>query len=317
VEFFDPDFFCGSDPVTSIMGIESGHPYLDEMRVACEKADPDFCIVAISAQNDFTHPNEELWKADLERVKRWIDIASALEILYIRINAGFWFFETEGRERLSKALEELAPLAHKRGVSLVVENHPRDIETLEQAEQLVGLVSRFDEYGVAACPDNGHVRPNVRPEGWDLLFTAAKHAHVKFHEFDTSGNEKRFDYDEFFAVAEKNKYERSLCIEAISAGLFSDSKPEGVTVTGATLNALEQTDVPQDAIGALDRLLGKTFPSPDDLLGAILPKLTSDDAERHRELIRQNLERPDAFFEHQKELVGKAVELLANRGATR
>jgi sugar phosphate isomerase/epimerase len=112
-------------------------------------------IVAISAENDFSTPDERDWEVHAQRIEQWVEIAAALGTRTIRINSGSWFChdEDDGTARLIKGLRRIGPLAKSRGVTLAIENHPLDLASSTQARILAEIACDLEEFNVATCPD--------------------------------------------------------------------------------------------------------------------------------------------------------------------
>lgn len=314
IEFFDPDFFCGPTDVPNIMELSPKDPHVRAVKKACD--DARVSIVAISAQNDFSHPDRHERQSDIERVSRWIDIAVALETRIIRINSGIWFSSTkdDGAPRLAGALREVAPKAKKNNVILAIENHPQDLTSVKEAKKLAEIADELAEFGVATCPDNGHILQPVWEECLETLLPAAKHCHVKSAEFDEKGEEITLDYVGFFEMAEQSRYEGSLSIELIPpprAGPLVWLK-----ITERTLQQLRENGVPTKVVKKLQSLKGHAFDSTAKLGAALAKCLEAEEAASQVPVVTRHVERLNSHFELRKKAVEKTVQLLLRYGAT-
>jgi sugar phosphate isomerase/epimerase len=75
---------------------------------------------------DFTHPDPEFRAEQIEREKFWIDMTAALGGGFCRVLSGQRRPELsrdEGIRLASQCIEQCAPYAAERGVTLVIENH--------------------------------------------------------------------------------------------------------------------------------------------------------------------------------------------------
>lgn len=309
IEFFDQDFFCGPAGVPALEDLSKDHPYVRDIAEACTEA--GVAVAAISAQNDFTHPDDDKRAQDIRRVRKWLEIAPEIHAKTIRINSGNWFQDPSGRTRLCDALRELAPEAHKRGVSLAIENHPRDLQSVGETKQLLEIVEEFIEYGVAACPDNGHIAEACRFECLDLLMSAASHCHVKFYEFDARGHETTLAYGRFFEVAEKNDFNGTVSVENVnrvaSASAF-------LKITDRTIEELRRKEVTRPLA---DKLLeGAVFKSRADLRSVLVDLLPYEQVLEAEAKVKSLGELVDPNFERYIELTRMAVAELEERGAS-
>lgn len=315
IEFHDPDFFYGPEGMpkgTGVLPADAAH--LEQVNKACK--DAGVSIVAIAAQNDFTNPDEEERREDIRRVEAWIDIAESVGAKIIRINSGIWFTLPggEGVDRLKRALQQLVSKAKEKGVVLAIENHPRKLNTVGEAEDIINTAMDLADASVSTWPDNGHIEGSVRFECLDALFTTAKHCHVKFYDFDDAGNETAIDYEKFFDVARRNSYEGSLSVELLpraGAGISLVCSK----VTQHTLEELRESGVSGEVVKKLESLEGEVFCSRRELDDALGQTLSREELSAHRPLLPRHMQTWDPDFERRKDLTRRAVDLLLRHGA--
>lgn len=78
---------------------------------------------------DFTHPDREFRKNEIEKEKFWIDMTHALGGSYCRVLSGQKRPELsveEGIDLAAECIEECLPYAQSKGVILIIENHYKD-----------------------------------------------------------------------------------------------------------------------------------------------------------------------------------------------
>ena len=78
---------------------------------------------------DFTHPDREFRKNEIEKEKFWIDMTHALGGSYCRVLSGQKRPELsieEGIDLAAECIEACLPYAQSKGVTLIIENHYKD-----------------------------------------------------------------------------------------------------------------------------------------------------------------------------------------------
>ncbi len=78
---------------------------------------------------DFTHPDREFRKNEIEKEKFWIDMTHALGGSYCRVLSGQKRPELsveQGIDLAAECIEECLPYAQSKGVTLIIENHYKD-----------------------------------------------------------------------------------------------------------------------------------------------------------------------------------------------
>ncbi|MGI8603062.1 MAG: sugar phosphate isomerase/epimerase family protein [Verrucomicrobiales bacterium] len=113
---------------------------------------------------DFTHPDPEFRREQIEQEKRWIDMAYALRCRSCRVLSGQRRPEVsreEGIRFAKEGIEACLPYAQERGITLVIENHYKDDfwqwpEFAQKMDVFCELVGRIDypNFGVNYDPSN-------------------------------------------------------------------------------------------------------------------------------------------------------------------
>ena len=126
--------------------------------------DRGLAISMLCCSPDFTHPDPAFRQAEVDKEKRWIDMAAGLGASYCRVLSGQRRPELSREEGLRYAAECIRaclPHAADRGVTLILENHYKDgywqhPEFAQKAELFLDLVSRIDHpnFSVNYDPSN-------------------------------------------------------------------------------------------------------------------------------------------------------------------
>jgi len=316
VEFFDADFFHDRDKVVhSIQELTPDGDYVRKVREACRSA--GVSIVAIAAQNDFTNPDDEQRQADMDRVRKWIDIAAAVGAGVIRINSGNHFADPDGggRKRLLESLRQLGPAAKARNITLAIENHPIELASVDEAKSLAGIAAELREYGVATCPDSGHIEPQVWREALEALFDRgrARHCHAEFYEFTDEGEESTIDYAAFFSIVRTKNYAGVFSVEVIPPATAAG--PVSYRIAEDALKRMSEQGVPATATSKVRPLAAGRFLSIAALDAAVASNLHAPEVREFRETIRRCAEQLNPDFEMRKGAVRRAIQVLQRHGA--
>jgi sugar phosphate isomerase/epimerase len=113
---------------------------------------------------DFTHPDFEFRKKEIEKQKRWIDMTYELGGSYCRVLSGQRRPELSKEQGITFAVESIKdclPYAEQRNVTLILENHYKDDfwqypEFAQKMDLFCQIVDRLDHphFGVNYDPSN-------------------------------------------------------------------------------------------------------------------------------------------------------------------
>lgn len=116
---------------------------------------------------DFTHPDREFRKKEIEKEKYWIDMTHELGGSYCRVLSGQKRPELsieEGIDLAAECIEECLPYAQAKGVTLIIENHYKDDfweypEFAQKMDIFSRLVDKIDHpnFGVNYDPSNTYL----------------------------------------------------------------------------------------------------------------------------------------------------------------
>ncbi len=121
-------------------------------------------IPMLCCSPDFTHPDPNFRKAQIEKQHCWIDMTSTLGGSYCRVLSGQRRPELtleKGIDLAAECIEACLPYAEALGITLILENHYKDDfweypEFAQQMEVFCQLVNRIDNanFGVNYDPSN-------------------------------------------------------------------------------------------------------------------------------------------------------------------
>jgi len=116
---------------------------------------------------DFTHPDREFRKKEIEKEKYWIDMTHELGGSYCRVLSGQKRPELsieEGIDLAAECIEECLPYAQAKGVTLIIENHYKDDfweypEFAQKMDIFSRLVDKINHsnFGVNYDPSNTYL----------------------------------------------------------------------------------------------------------------------------------------------------------------
>jgi sugar phosphate isomerase/epimerase len=116
---------------------------------------------------DFTHPDPDFRKKEIEKQKHWIDMTEALGGSYCRVLSGQRrpeLTEDDGINLATECIETCLPYAEARGITLILENHYKDDfweypEFAQKMDLFCKLVDNIDHpnFGVNYDPSNTYL----------------------------------------------------------------------------------------------------------------------------------------------------------------
>ncbi len=147
-------------------------------------------IPMLCCSPDFSHPDAEFRRVEIEKEKNWIRMAAALGARYCRVLSGQRRPELsreEGLTLVAQSIEACLPEAEKCGVTLIIENHYKDDfwnypEFAQKMDVFCDLVGRINHphFGVNYDPSNAFLAGDDPLE----LLERVKHRVVTMHASD-------------------------------------------------------------------------------------------------------------------------------------
>jgi sugar phosphate isomerase/epimerase len=208
---------------------DTGLPYLRDLRRRAGEL--HLTISCVSVSNDFGRTSSEARGAEVEKVRRWLDIAHFLGAPVLRVFAG-WLppGEREAERRQSlwpevvACLRESAAAAADLGVVLGLENHDRR-GFVSRPEEIERCLREAASPWLRLCLDTGDLGdlPAIQ-----RTVRHAVHVHAKFYELDEQGAEQRLDWPGIMAILREAHYRGFLSIEYEGEEPAESALPRGV-----------------------------------------------------------------------------------------
>ena len=152
--------------------------------------DKGLCIPMLCCSPDFTHPDANFRKEQIDLEKKWIDMAAKLGGKFCRVLSGQRRPEVsreDGIEYAAECINACIPYAKKRGITLIIENHYKDNywqypEFAQYMDVFCELVEKIDspQFGVNYDPSNTILAGEDPLE----LLARVKHRVVTMHASD-------------------------------------------------------------------------------------------------------------------------------------
>ncbi len=147
-------------------------------------------IPMLCCSPDFSHPDAEFRRVEIEKEKNWIRMAAALGAGFCRVLSGQRRPELtreQGLELVAQSIEACLPEAERCGVTLIIENHYKDdfwnypefAQKMDVCGELVERV-RHPRFGVNYDPSNAFLAGDDPLE----LLERVKHRVVTMHASD-------------------------------------------------------------------------------------------------------------------------------------
>ena len=158
--------------------------YLDDLRRRIEGAGLQVRNVAVDTGVVY-HPDPATRRTNLEALKGWLRVGSAIGSQAVRVNTGdVALDDIAGLAALTEGYRELLAEAAGCGVKLVLENYSGISRHPAGLRYILGAL---DAPHLATCPDTGNSEADDWEELLDLLAPRAHSVHVKILSYDPSG----------------------------------------------------------------------------------------------------------------------------------
>jgi Xylose isomerase-like TIM barrel len=195
--------------------------YVDELRSQLVRARSYLVSLSIDIKEMWTEgglsdPSESVRDAAVEAAKKWIDIAWHLRARSVRCDPGK--IDPQNLVPTVDSYKKLVAYSSRKGIRVIVENHgglgsahPEDL-----VKVFKGVNSRY----LGSLPDFGNFPdPKTRARGLALLFPYAPTVcHAKGLEFDTQGNETKYDFSNCIEIAKRERFLGVYSVEFEGAG---------------------------------------------------------------------------------------------------
>jgi sugar phosphate isomerase/epimerase len=186
--------------------------FVNETRSELESLGLTLSTIAVN-NHEFTSMDATERAHDIAKVKRWIDIVDAFDCPILRVLPGdlkvLNTYRSERYPLVLAAFEECVAHAQARGVTLAIENCPREAKHRAVVDLVEDLVTPF----LRTCPDIGNLPQAGRYEAWQELLPYAAHVHAKAFDFDDDGEETTIDYSRAMSLLNNSGYQGYVSLE--------------------------------------------------------------------------------------------------------
>ncbi len=175
-------------------------------------------ISGTGVRNDFTNPDAEKRKADVQLIKNWIEVASKLGAPVLRVFAGVlnpkeYSWDTIA-EWMVKDLKECVAYGQKHGVIVAIQNHNDFIKTAEDTIKIIEMVD-MEWFGLIL--DTGSYRIGDPYKEIEKVIKYAVNWQVKENIFE-NGIEVKTDLKKLFRIIKDSGYRGYVPVETLGKG---------------------------------------------------------------------------------------------------
>ena len=192
--------------------------YLNDLRGALEDQDLSVRNIAVDMGN-LAGTDPSVRRTDIESLKQWFYVASAINSPAIRINTGH-ADDPEALSRVVDAYQELADVGQQVGVKLLMENHGG---LSAHSNGLSAILARLDSDWFGTCPDTANFLPDDSEDGMRVLAPRAFSCHVKVFNHSSDGQQswdhqangsmQSYNLKTSLEILKDSGYQGPLCIE--------------------------------------------------------------------------------------------------------
>jgi sugar phosphate isomerase/epimerase len=175
-------------------------------------------VSGMGVRNDFTQPNRDLRRLEVERVKNWIVVAAKMGAPVLRVFSGViipkdysWM---EIAIWMAEDLKECADFGQKYGVIIGIQNHNDFIKTAEEVHKIFDMV-RHEWLGLVL--DIGSYRSGDPYEQIKSTIPLAVNWQIKENIYE-NGIEKKVDLTKLFKLIKNSTYKGFIPIETLGKG---------------------------------------------------------------------------------------------------
>jgi L-ribulose-5-phosphate 3-epimerase len=190
-------------------------------------------IPSISIRTNCCQPPGEKQAAEVEGIRKWVDVAEKLGAGHIRVFGGTvpkGSTEDQAAGWVVEILKRAAEYAGGKGVTLGIENHGG---VTERAERIIQIVKAIDSPWVGINVDTGNFRKDAYTQ-LRMCMPYAVNSQVKTEIWDESGKKAAADWDRIIRMFAEASYKGYFALE------YEAAEPAPIAVPKMTrqLNAL-------------------------------------------------------------------------------
>lgn len=182
-------------------------------------------ISGTGIRNDFTNPDPNKRKDDIQLIKNWIEVASKLGAPVIRIFAGVLNPKEYTWDQIAawmvKDIQECVAYGQKHGVIVAIQNHNDFIKTADEAIKIIKMVN-MEWFGLIL--DTGSYRIGDPYEQIARTIPYAVNWQVKENIF-VNGQEEKTNLKRLFKIIKESGYRGYIPIETLGKGDPNEKVP--------------------------------------------------------------------------------------------
>ncbi len=175
-------------------------------------------ISGTGVRNDFTNPDANKRKEDVQLIKNWIECASKLGAPVIRIFAGVLNPKEFSWDQIAawmvKDIQECVEYGQKHGVIVALQNHNDFIKTADEVIKIIEMVNK-EWFGLIL--DTGSYRIGDPYEQIARTIPYAVNWQVKENIF-VNGKEEKTDLKKLFKIIKQSGYRGYIPVETLGKG---------------------------------------------------------------------------------------------------
>ena len=175
-------------------------------------------ITGTGIRNDYTNPDSEKRKADVQMIKQWIEVASKLGAPVIRVFSGVIRPKEYTWDQIAtwmvKDIRECVEYGQKHGVIVAIQNHNDFIQTADDVIKIMKMVN-MEWFGLILDIGSYH-----QGDPYTQIAQTVQYAvnwQVKENIF-VDGVEVKTDLKRLFKIIKESGYRGSLPIETLGKG---------------------------------------------------------------------------------------------------
>ena len=169
-------------------------------------------IPSISIRTNCCQPAGEKQTAEVEGIKKWVDVAERLGAGHIRVFGGAvpkGSTEDQAAGWVVEVLKRAAEYSGSKGVTLGIENHGG---ITESAERIIQIVKAIDSPWVGINVDTGNFRKDAYTQ-LRMCMPYAVNSQVKTEIWDESGKRVAADWDRIIRMFAEASYKGYFALE--------------------------------------------------------------------------------------------------------
>ena len=203
--------------------------YLAEMNLRAKDHGVYQHLIMCDGEGDLGDPDPALRSRAVENHYKWVDAATILGCITIRVNAASKGTPEEQQKLAADGLRRLTEYGASQDINVIVENHGG---LSSHGDWLAGVMKLVNHPRCGTLPDFGNFYEYDRYQGVAEMMPYAKAVSAKSHDFDAAGEETTKDYHRLLKIVMAANFHSWIGIEYEGSRL---NEREGIAKTKALL----------------------------------------------------------------------------------